>query len=70
MSIKENIEKTEKNITLAAQKSGRKREDILLLAVTKTVEIERMEEAEVNVAEEGLIKRLIQCLFRKLGDSE
>ena len=33
-------------------------------------EIERMEEAEVNVAEEGLIKRLIQCLFRKLGDSE
>ena len=46
MSIKENIEKIEKNIALAAQKSGRKREDILLLAVTKTVEIERMEEAK------------------------
>ncbi len=46
MGIKENLDVIEKNISSAALKSGRKREDILLLAVSKTVDIERMEEAK------------------------
>ena len=45
MSIKENIDAVNKRISAAAEKSGRKREDILLLAVSKTVDIPRMNEA-------------------------
>ncbi len=45
MSIKENIDAVNKRISAAAQRSGRKREDILLLAVSKTVDIPRMNEA-------------------------
>ena len=44
-SIKENLEYINKKITAAAEKSGRKREDILLLAVSKTVDAERIKEA-------------------------
>lgn len=44
-SIKENLEYINKKITAAAEKSGRKREDILLLAVSKTVDTERIKEA-------------------------
>lgn len=36
MSVKENLEAVEKRIAVAAEKSGRKREDITLVAVTKT----------------------------------
>lgn len=46
MGIKENLITIEENITAAAKKSGRRREDILLLAVSKTVDIPRMEEAK------------------------
>ncbi len=45
MSIKENIEDINRRIAAAAEKSGRKREDVLLLAVSKTVDIPRMKEA-------------------------
>lgn len=45
MSIKENLAIIESKITKAAQKSGRTREDILLLAVSKTVDIPRIKEA-------------------------
>lgn len=45
MSIKENLEHINAKITEAAKKSGRKREDILLLAVSKTVEVPRIKEA-------------------------
>ena len=45
MSIKENIDAVNERIAAAAQKSGRKRDDILLLAVSKTVDIPRMREA-------------------------
>lgn len=45
MSIAENIQQIEQKIALAAEKSGRKREDILLLAVSKTVEVPVMMEA-------------------------
>lgn len=45
MAIAENIKAIEEKITAAALKSGRKREDILLLAVTKTVDTSIMKEA-------------------------
>lgn len=45
MSIKERLEDVERRITEAAQKSGRKREDITLIAVTKTHPVDMMNEA-------------------------
>ncbi len=45
MSIKENLEEVERRITAAAEKSGRSREDITLIAVTKTHPPEMMNEA-------------------------
>lgn len=45
MSIKENLENVNVKITAAAEKSGRKRDDILLLAVSKTVDVPRIKEA-------------------------
>lgn len=45
MSIKENLEEVEKRITAAAEKSGRNREDITLVAVTKTHPPQMMNEA-------------------------
>lgn len=43
--IKENIERIKENIERAAKVSGRNANDILLLAVTKTVDIDSMKEA-------------------------
>ncbi|MDO5015137.1 MAG: YggS family pyridoxal phosphate-dependent enzyme [Clostridia bacterium] len=40
--IKDNLEEIEEKITRAAEKSGRKREDIILLAATKTVSPEKI----------------------------
>ena len=45
MSIRENIENIQARIAAAAQKSGRRAEDITLVAVTKTVEPARILEA-------------------------
>lgn len=45
MSIAENLCEVEKRIAAAAQRSGRKREDITLVAVTKTHPAEMMNEA-------------------------
>ena len=42
--IKENLAAIEEKIKKAAEKSGRKREDILLLGVTKTIDTERIGE--------------------------
>ena len=44
-SIKENLEHINEKIRVAAVKSGRKREDVLLLAVSKTVDVPRIKEA-------------------------
>ncbi len=44
MSIRENVERVERTIVESAQKSGRTREDIKLLGVTKTVSAERIKE--------------------------
>ena len=45
VSIAENLEEVEKRIGAAAKRSGRKREDITLVAVTKTHPAEMMNEA-------------------------
>ncbi|MEI3162152.1 MAG: YggS family pyridoxal phosphate-dependent enzyme [Lachnospirales bacterium] len=45
MSIKENLDLINEKIKIAAEKSGRKREDVLLLAVSKTVDVPRIKEA-------------------------
>lgn len=45
MSIAENLKAIEDKITASALKSGRKRDDILLLAVSKTIDIPRIKEA-------------------------
>ena len=39
--IKENIENVERKIQAACDRSGRKREDVLLLAVSKTIDVPR-----------------------------
>lgn len=44
-SIADNIKQVEEKIKAAAYRSGRKREDILLLAVSKTIDIPRIKEA-------------------------
>ncbi len=45
MSIKENLDLINEKIKAAAEKSARKREDVLLLAVSKTVDVPRIKEA-------------------------
>ncbi len=45
MSIKENLERVRQNITHAAEKIGKKPEDITLVMATKTVDAERIREA-------------------------
>ena len=45
MGIKENLETVRENIKAAAQRSGRNPEDILLLAVSKTIDAETIKEA-------------------------
>ena len=45
MSIKENLADVERRITEAAKRSGRERDDITLIAVTKTHPVEMMNEA-------------------------
>ncbi len=42
--LKENLEQVEKNIVLACEKSGRKREDVTLIAVSKTKPIPMLSE--------------------------
>ncbi len=54
--IQQNIIDIEKRIAAAAQKSGRKREDILLLAVSKTIDVPR-------------IKQAVDCGLKELGEN-
>lgn len=54
MSIRENLEEVERRIAEAAKRSGRRREDIMLVAVTKTHPSEMMNEAiELGVTDIG-----------------
>lgn len=57
MSIKENLEAIEEKLTAAALKSGRKREDILLLGVTKTIDTDR-------------IREMMSCGVKSLGENK
>ncbi|MBQ3463044.1 MAG: YggS family pyridoxal phosphate-dependent enzyme [Clostridia bacterium] len=57
MNIRENLEEVERRITAAAERSGRKRSDITLIAVTKTHPAEMMNEAiELGVTDIGETK--------------
>lgn len=54
MSIEESLREVERKMTAAAEKSGRRREDITLIAVTKTHPAEMMNEAiELGVTDIG-----------------
>lgn len=69
MTIKQNIEAIEEKITEAAVKSGRKREDITLVAVSKTVGCSEVAEAY----DSGLrvfAENRVQCLADKLSGME
>ncbi len=64
MSIAENLADIERRISAAAQKSGRKREDILLLAVTKTIDTDRIKEA-VGLGYTSLGENRVQEIMEK-----
>ena len=55
--IQQNINQIQKRIEAAAQRSGRKKEDILLLAVSKTIDVERIKEA-------------VACGLKELGENK
>ena len=55
--IQQNIADIEQKICAAAQKSGRKREDILLLAVSKTIDVQHIQEA-------------VDCGLTELGENK
>lgn len=69
MTIKENIAEIEKNVGDAAEKSGRKREDITLIAVTKLHSISEIEEA-VEAGISDLAENKVQELLRKHDEIE
>ncbi len=64
-SIKENLEEIRLNIKKAAEKSGRKPEDIMLLGVTKTVDCERIQEL-VDLGVKELGENRVQELMSKI----
>jgi len=55
--IKENIEVVESRIAQACERSGRKREEVLLLAVSKTIDVPRIKEA-------------VECGLTSLGENK
>lgn len=63
MSIQENIAEVRRRIDASAKKSGRRGEDVTLLAVSKTVDVERMKEAEkagLTVFGENRIQEIVK----------
>ncbi len=56
-SIRENILKVEEKVAAAAERSGRKREDVLLLAVSKTKPVE-------------VIREAVDCGLTSLGENK
>ena len=55
--IKENIDFIEEKIAAACERSGRKREEVLLLAVSKTIDVPRIKEA-------------VECGLTSLGENK
>ena len=64
--LKENLMQIHENIGTAAKKSGRKAEDITLIAVTKTIEPNRIE-ALINLGVSELGENKVQELLTKHG---
>lgn len=61
--IEENLKEIRENIRKAAIRSGRKPEDITLVAVTKTISVDRIQEAielDVNVLGENRVQELLE----------
>ncbi|MBE7058064.1 MAG: YggS family pyridoxal phosphate-dependent enzyme [Ruminococcaceae bacterium] len=65
MTIRENLAEINQKIEEAAKKSGRNREDITLVAVTKTVGAEEVAEA-YNAGQRVFAENRVQCLLEKL----
>lgn len=65
MSIKENYEEVLKDIREAAEKSGRKPEEITLVAVTKTVDVDRIKEA-LSIGVKDIGENKVQELTSKI----
>lgn len=65
MSIKENYEEVLKDIKEAAEKSGRNASDITLCAVTKTVDVDRINEA-LNLGVKDIGENKVQELTSKI----
>ena len=69
--IKENISDIRNRIDTAAKKSGRTQEDILLIVVSKTIDVPRIKEA-INYGESTLGENKVQELvdkYDKIGDN-
>ena len=69
MTIKENLEEINYRITEAAQKSGRKREAITLVAVSKTVGVPEVADA-YRCGQRVFAENRVQCLTDKLEGIE
>ncbi len=67
MSIQQNIEEIQSRIEAAAERSGRKGEDILLLAVSKTVDLERIRQA-VDAGLTSLGENRVQEMMSKYDE--
>ncbi|MCH3954601.1 MAG: YggS family pyridoxal phosphate-dependent enzyme [Eubacterium sp.] len=67
MSIKTNIEEVRRHIAAAAEKSGRKPEDITLVAVTKLHEADEMNEA-IDAGATDIGENKVQEVLRKYDD--
>lgn len=65
MTICENLAEINQQIEYAATKSGRKREDITLVAVSKTVGAAEVNEA-YNAGQRVFAENRVQCLLQKL----
>ena len=64
MSIKENLAEIKENISFACERSGRNPEDVTLLAVTKTIDADRINEA-VALGVTDLGENRVQELLEK-----
>ena len=68
-SISENIAEIKKQVSAAAEKSGRRAEDILIVAATKTVSPERIQEA-IDAGISAIGENRVQELCDKFGKTE
>ena len=67
MSIQENLNEIKANIAASCEKAGRKAEDVTILAVTKTIDADRINEA-VSLGLRDLGENRVQELMSKYED--